>query len=760
MSSVSGVLGKLAIIFFIILMALSLLNLAGEEARAGYVRWNEDGGNPVFAPAGAAWFPCVLYDASRFSGHGQAAYYKMWYGDITGTEWEKVAYSDDGINWSAGSDITGITANGCQAKVVYIPGGFVAPGGTYYYKIWYWIGSMNYSIDDLRTADSVDGVAWVNDQALTQDATYPLISGPAGTDWKRGTYGQVTVLHNPSATNTGDNPFDYAFAMYYDATTGGQEVVGLAYSGDGNHWIRYHTSPYEDAPVFDHGATGDWDSGFASFGTVVMESPGVWHFWYSGGQSAVHDGIGHATSPDGINWTRDPTNPLIHKSDGVAWRDVRTYTPSVLHRPDGFGGHGEGSRFKMWFSGRTNTPSTNYAMGYMSSREPVLSLAKSSLPAGEVRPGDEIAYTLALTNGGEAAATGTRITDAVPEHTSYVAGSTTLNGASVPDAGGTTPLQAGMEVSSPGEPAGEVAPGETATVNFKVKVNQDAPGGTEVTNRALAVCVEDPEGVTATSTNRVSPAVARIALEKSALPPGEVTRGSVITYTLRARNDGGTAATGARITDAVPAYTGYVSHTTTLNGVLVQDVNGTTPLAGGMAVNSPGEAAGIIAPGETATVTFMVQVGNNLLLGASVRNVARAEADGLAPVEASCVNGSSADLPKIWYFAEGSTQPGFDEYILLSNMGDDDMAVTITYITERGTEKDFEHDLPAHSRRTVYVNSEMPGESGVAAIVVPPKAATASILPIRSSMWGLTVYLTMATFPHLSTLAKGQECLP
>lgn len=116
-------------------------------------------------------------------------------------------------------------------------------------------------------------------------------------------------------------------------------------------------------------------------------------------------------------------------------------------------------------------------------------------------------------------------------------------------------------------------------------------------------------------------------------------------------------------------------------------------------------------------VTSMMQVGNDLPLGASISNTATATADGAVPVDAGCVNGSSSELPSTWYFAEGSTQPGFDEFILLSNMGLTDITINVTYITEGGSEKTFEHLVPAHSRRTIYVNAEMPGETGVAAIV-------------------------------------------
>jgi uncharacterized repeat protein (TIGR01451 family) len=404
----------------VLLMAACALIMPVDAVVAADAAWEEYSG-PVYDPAtGRAYYPCVIYDANQFGGHGPAAYYKMWFGGYPGGHLQAVVYSDNGIWWDNAEEMQDITTGGYHAQVVYVPGGYVADTVRYYYKIWYWDGpNMDYLIDDMHTADSVDGVNWVNDQGVTQDATYPLISGLLGTDWKRGTYGPVCVFYNPSAANSGGDPFNYSFTMYYDATTGGQEVVGLAYSTDGNLWVRYG-----DDPVLDHGAPGDWDSGFATFGTVIKESEYNWHFWYSGGQAQAHDGIGYASSVDGINWSKDAGNPLISKNDGVLWRDTRTYTPSVLHSPTKFDGNGGSSFFKMWFSGVTATPSSNYVIGYMSSLDPELVLAKTASPPGEVQPGQEITYTLTVDNTGSATAQGTVLTDAVPLNTTYVSGST------------------------------------------------------------------------------------------------------------------------------------------------------------------------------------------------------------------------------------------------------------------------------------------------------------------------------------------------
>ena len=372
------VFGRLELFSLVVLLLLALgmcLLLTAVPAKAADVTIVEYGANPVYDPpvsADRAYYPCVLYNADQFSSHGRSYYYKMWYGDVNG-QWEAVTYSNDGISWTNPDQTAGIGVNGYHAQVLYFPGGFSATGGPYYYKIWYWNApNMNYKISDVHTADSVDGVNFANDQALTQDATAQLVLDPdPGVGWNRGSYGPVSLLYNAAAKNTGANPFDYSFAMYYDGTTGGAEVIGLAYSSDGNHWSRYGSGP-----VLDLGPEGAWDgplsgstSAFDTMGTVIKGEDGTWRMWYSGWQystEATNYGIGYATSTDGINWTKDSNNPLFYYSDGKPWRDSRTYTPSVLYSPTRFDGHGAGAAYKMWFAGKASSTG-NYTIGYAAS---------------------------------------------------------------------------------------------------------------------------------------------------------------------------------------------------------------------------------------------------------------------------------------------------------------------------------------------------------------------------------------------------------
>lgn len=67
-----------------------------------------------------------------------------------------------------------------------------------------------------------------------------------------------------------------------------------------------------------------------------------------------------------------------------------------------------------------------------------------------------------------------------------------------------------------------------------------------------------------------------------------------------------------------------------------------------------------------------------------------------------------------WYFAEGYTGVGFDEYLTLLNPGIDRADVTATFVTEGGGGATASYRLPANSRTTVHVNVvEGVGQTGV-----------------------------------------------
>jgi hypothetical protein len=242
--------------------------------------------------------------------------------------------------------------------VLYDAGGF---GEGVYYKLWYWNSASEY-VDPIRYAESNDGINWVNDQAIGQDPSSLLITGWVSPYWFYSSYGPADVLYNSSgyASINHADPMGNKYVMYYDAASQGYapdltvEGTALAYSVDGKYWTRYGSEPVLKASG---GAT--WDSKYAYAWTIVKIS-GSYKMWYSGGQTTSNDGIGYAESTDGIIWTKQAT-PVMHVSDGIAWRSDRTYTPLVIYDANKFSGHGDSAYYKMWYTGKAGS---NYAVGY------------------------------------------------------------------------------------------------------------------------------------------------------------------------------------------------------------------------------------------------------------------------------------------------------------------------------------------------------------------------------------------------------------
>jgi hypothetical protein len=60
---------------------------------------------------------------------------------------------------------------------------------------------------------------------------------------------------------------------------------------------------------------------------------------------------------------------------------------------------------------------------------------------------------------------------------------------------------------------------------------------------------------------------------------------------------------------------------------------------------------------------------------------------------------------KTWYFAEGTTRSGFEEWLCLANPGDEAAAVRVTYYLASGGETTQDLIIPARRRITINVNS-------------------------------------------------------
>jgi len=158
---------------------------------------------------------------------------------------------------------------------------------------------------------------------------------PDPEDWDPGSVGPMSVLY-----------FDSAYHMWYDGYGEENEVPhasGYATSLDGITWVKDTANP-----VIVRGDPGEWDEWWMS-DPVVYRTDTLFHMWYVGDDSlnnkygGTNPKIGHATSKDGINWTKDPDNPVPDLAESIDSSNFMIHS-IVVH---------DGSLFHMYFaSGR------------------------------------------------------------------------------------------------------------------------------------------------------------------------------------------------------------------------------------------------------------------------------------------------------------------------------------------------------------------------------------------------------------------------
>ncbi len=104
---------------------------------------------------------------------------------------------------------------------------------------------------------------------------------------------------------------------------------------------------YTNNPIVSPGPSGSWDAGAIETMTVVRVGD-VYHMYYEGWAKGPNGGglgaiqIGHATSSDGVHWTKDPANPVLRPGPGNDWDKKGVWDPSAIY---------EDGLFKLWYGG-------------------------------------------------------------------------------------------------------------------------------------------------------------------------------------------------------------------------------------------------------------------------------------------------------------------------------------------------------------------------------------------------------------------------
>ncbi|HME51499.1 MAG TPA: hypothetical protein VKM55_04735 [Candidatus Lokiarchaeia archaeon] len=163
--------------------------------------------------------------------------------------------------------------------------------------------------ESIALVESDDGIQW---NAPT------IVLGPNSmSKWEE-------RLNRPCVLHT-----DNTYHMWYTGQTAKRSFIGYATSLDGMTWHRKSEKPVLEAKL-------RWENKSLMCPHVIWdEQQGAFRMWYSAGGQYEPRMIAHATSPDGIHWTK-LKKPVFLPDRKNPWEKDRVAACQVIHVQDWF----------------------------------------------------------------------------------------------------------------------------------------------------------------------------------------------------------------------------------------------------------------------------------------------------------------------------------------------------------------------------------------------------------------------------------------
>ena len=200
------------------------------------------------------------------------------------------------------------------------------------WKMWY-EGEAGANKGSAGYATSHDGIKW------TKYPDNPVMT--PSEPWEGGPEGLVGEVTPTTVLKEGG-----VYKMWYHSIDASKvRRIGHATSSDGIHWTKYPGNP-----ILEPGPPGDWDSGGIGEPTVIKVGS-MFYLYYM--RTIEDHGIGLATSPDGVHWTKYRGNPILTVGIPGSWDDKAMQVGGVVY---------DGNSFHMWF--RAMNAQWSFAIGY------------------------------------------------------------------------------------------------------------------------------------------------------------------------------------------------------------------------------------------------------------------------------------------------------------------------------------------------------------------------------------------------------------
>jgi len=300
-----------------------------ETLNLSALNWERSGENPVVTGEGTSIEdladPAIIYDNGVF---------KMWAGSVKADKTiAYVCYSEsvDAVSWSQLEIVfqPQFGTNAWDNQKVEVPAVIKDEQETdpnKRYKMWY--GGANTATPDntlIGYAFSPDGKVWTR----LSDVNSPY--GEAGLVMKPGfEIGDAGVVSDPTVVKK-----DQVYHIWYNSFGANNEIlISYATSMDGYNWDKYANNPVmKPTESWEEGGPGDITKDVSH--PFVGIHPDTEEFYmiygsFNASPYETYDGLGYASSKDGIGWVKDITNPFFVSNVNLSAEQLGIHAISVV----------------------------------------------------------------------------------------------------------------------------------------------------------------------------------------------------------------------------------------------------------------------------------------------------------------------------------------------------------------------------------------------------------------------------------------------